>query len=145
MNIKDHSENGKREIGTGHVLVMDDEEILLKLLGIYLEGEGFTAESYSNPLEGLEAFSQNPDAFSLAVLDMTMPGMKGDKAALELKRLRPDLPVIICSGINEHFDGEHYPEGVDAFLQKPFGRSEFLSAVGNVLEGQSKSSDGKDL
>jgi len=132
VNKDERVENIEKSIETGLVLVMDDEQILLKLIGIYLDSMGYSSECYSKPQEGLEAFMHNPGAYTLAILDKTMPGMKGDQVALHLKKIRPDLPVILCSGFNDSFEEDHLPEGVDSFLQKPYTRDELIREITRV-------------
>jgi len=130
--------------GKGHVLVMDDEEILLKLMAIFLEGAGYSAECFSNPVEGVDAFRKNPGSYRFAVLDMTMPGMKGTQAALQLKEIRTDLPVLLCSGFSDGFDENRLPPGVDAFLYKPFGRDDLLREISKMTSPDQTPAEGEE-
>ncbi|MDC7231750.1 MAG: PAS domain S-box protein [Spirochaetales bacterium] len=115
------------------LLVVDDEPMILKLLKVSLEKEGYTVSGFSSAREALEAFSSDPDSYSLAVFDMTMPELKGDKLAELVKEINPDLPVILCSGSTDQLHDKGKSRVVDAVLNKPFTRLEILEKVSGLL------------
>ena len=117
----------------GLILVVDDEPLILRLVQTYLERSGMDCESYSSADEAFEEFRRNPESYSLVVADMTMPDMRGDQLARLIKALRPELPVILCSGYSEYADPERLPEGADALLSKPFASDDLLKVVGSFL------------
>jgi len=88
----------------------------------------------SSSIDALEIFKANPDNYDLVVTDMTMPNMTGDKLAKEILAVRPDLPVIICTGFSERINKEHAEViGVRGFLMKPVVKSEMAQMVRKVL------------
>ena len=71
-------------------------------------------------LNALDAFYATPDAFDLGISDMTMPNMTGDRLAEELISIRPEIPVIICTGFSERINKEKAEAiGIKSFLMKP--------------------------
>ena len=87
-------------------------------------------------LEALEAFRSNPNAFDIVVSDMTMPNMTGAQLTRELISIRPDIPIIICTGFSERIDRETAAGlGVKGFLMKPALRSEMAAMVRDLLDG----------
>jgi len=86
-------------------------------------------------LDALDAFRAPPDAFDLVITDMTMPNMTGDRLAEELISIRPDIPVIICTGFCERINKEKAEAiGIKGFLMKPIVRSEMAQTVRKVLD-----------
>jgi YesN/AraC family two-component response regulator len=80
-------------------------------------------------------FRAPPDAFDLVITDMTMPNMTGDRLAEELISIRPDFPVIICTGFSERINKEKTEAiGIKGFLMKPIVRSEMAQTVRKVLD-----------
>ena len=117
----------------GLVMVVDDEPLILKLIQTYMEKAGMECDCYSSADEAFDSFTENPEPFSLIVADMTMPGMRGDQLAAGVKAIRPELPIILCSGYSEYADPDNLPEGADALLGKPFSSDELLKTVGRIL------------
>jgi CheY-like chemotaxis protein len=86
-------------------------------------------------LETLEVFNRAPRSFDLDVIDYTMPGMTGLELAKKLLIIRPDLPVILCSGLNEPVSFEHIKEtGIKEFFSKPINKAEFAQLIRRVLD-----------
>jgi CheY-like chemotaxis protein len=91
-------------------------------------------EVQTNPLEALEGFRTAPDRYDLVITDMTMPRMTGEVLARELMRIRPDLPVIICTGYSERMTQARAREmGVRSLLIKPLARRDLAGAVEAAL------------
>jgi PAS domain S-box-containing protein len=107
--------------GSGLVLVVDDEETVRVTTARMLEASGFTTRLADNGRTGVEEFLSDPAAFTLVMLDLTMPHMDGDEAFRAIRAVRPDARVLLMSGFNEQevtarFSGA----GLAGFLQKPF-------------------------
>ena len=85
---------------TGHerILLIDDESAIVNMQSRQLTKLGYSVTTRTSGIEALELFRNKPDAFDLVITDMTMPRMTGDKLAIELIKIRPDIPVILCSG-----------------------------------------------
>jgi CheY-like chemotaxis protein len=80
--------------GTQRVLFVDDEESIAKIGGHVLKRLGYTVTTCTSSVEGMELFRSKPNAFDLVVNDMTMPNNTGDQLAIELLKIRPDIPMI---------------------------------------------------
>ena len=87
--------------GKERILIVDDEMALVNLEKQFLEHLGYEVESSISSLEALKEFEKRPGDFDLVITDMTMPGMTGDKLAMEMMKIRPDIPVIMCTGFSE--------------------------------------------
>ncbi len=116
------------------ILVVDDEESVVEFEKLVLELLGYTVTTATNSLEALELFQAQPDSFDLVLTDQTMPWLTGTELAAKINGLRPELPVIICSGYSSGFDGEVAKSpGVRAYAMKPFGKEELGRLVRQVL------------
>ncbi len=120
--------------GNQQILLVDDEITLAQLGKQMLEKLGYRVEVQTNPLEALEGFRTAPDRYDLVITDMTMPRMTGEALARELLRIRPDLPVIICTGYSERMTASRAREmGVRSLLIKPLARRDLTGAVEAAL------------
>ncbi len=100
-----------------------------------LERLGYKVTSRIRSLEALELFRKNPDQFDLVITDMTMPEMTGDKLARELMKIRPDIPIILCTGYSKRISEEKAKEmGIRAFLMKPIVMRDLAETVRKALE-----------
>jgi CheY-like chemotaxis protein len=100
-----------------------------------LERLGYYVTSRINSVEALEAFRAKPYAFDLVITDMTMPNMTGDQLASELISIRPDMPVIICTGFSERMNKEKAKAlGIKGYLMKPVIKSKMARLVRSVLD-----------
>jgi two-component system cell cycle sensor histidine kinase/response regulator CckA len=121
--------------GKERVLFVDDEEILIGSMGPMLERLGYRVTTRSDALEALDLFLRHPDGFDLVITDQTMPRMTGIDLAREILRVRPGLPVILCTGFSENVTGEDAASalGVRAVLMKPFTIQEMAEAIRRAL------------
>ncbi|MBF0552685.1 MAG: response regulator, partial [Deltaproteobacteria bacterium] len=100
-----------------------------------LERLGYMVTAKSSGVEALEAVREHPDGFDLLITDMAMPNMTGDKLAQAVLRLRPDIPVILCTGFSEAINEEKAREiGVKGFLMKPVDVTILAKLIRKVLE-----------
>jgi signal transduction histidine kinase len=81
-----------------HILFVDDEEAIVSVMRRMLERLGYAVTSLTNPAEALAAVHEKPDAFSLVVTDLTMPGMDGTRLGSLIRQVRPNLPMILTTG-----------------------------------------------
>ncbi|MFO7734479.1 MAG: ATP-binding protein [Candidatus Aminicenantes bacterium] len=120
--------------GTERVLFVDDEDIQIRAMTKLLEYLGYSVVGHSDPRQALDAFRREPGAFDLVITDHGMPNMPGDALAREFLRIRPGLPIILCTGYSETVDeGEARAMGVKAFMLKPFSVREIAEAIRRVL------------
>jgi len=120
--------------GTERILFVDDETALVNLGKRMLESLGYKVTTRTSSIEALELFKAKPDSFDLVITDMTMPNMTGDKLASELIRIKPEIPIIICSGYSAHINQEQaLTMGIRAFISKPVLKGDIAKAIRNVL------------
>ena len=121
--------------GRERILFVDDEPSI-EFLGKQMLGSlGYEVTTCGTAIAALELFRSDPSGFDLVITDMTMPLMTGDRMALEMMSLRPDLPVIICTGFNELLSKERVQEiGIRALLMKPFLKNEAATVIRHVLD-----------
>lgn len=123
------------------ILVVDDEKMILNLTQRILERADFNVEAVESGEDAEEAFADKPDRFSLAIIDVSLPGISGPETALRLRKLRPNLPVIFSSGHVIHPDD--LPDELQddiRILQKPYRANELIDAVKARIQSRSSSS-----
>ncbi|MCP3871985.1 MAG: response regulator, partial [Desulfobacteraceae bacterium] len=121
--------------GTENILFVDDEESIANMTEKILERLGYKIEKRLNPVKALELFKAKSDFFDLIITDMTMPQMTGVNLAEKLKEIRPDIPVIICTGHSAVIDEEKAIQlGIDGFVMKPVSKSKIAKAIRDVLD-----------
>jgi CheY-like chemotaxis protein len=121
--------------GQGRILFVDDEEMLVRLAQLQLERLGYEVVAHTTSLEALEAFRADPDGFALVITDQTMPIMTGAALMAELRHIRPDIPIILCTGFSHLInDAKVKTLGADALVMKPVVTHEFAAIVKQVLD-----------
>jgi len=117
------------------ILLVDDEESVAKLEKQMLERMGYKVTYRLHSIEAFEAFRTRPSSFDLVVTDMSMPNMSGDQLAKKLKSIRPDVPVIICTGFSERLHEDDISQKrIDGILMKPILKSDMAKTVRKVLD-----------
>jgi PAS domain S-box-containing protein len=125
--------------GQGRVMLVDDEEQIVEYERQVLERAGYTTSCFIDSEKALEALSAEPDDYDLLITDMAMPNMTGLQLFREIRRLRPDFPVLICTGYSEHVTAESSREmGINGYLAKPFTAKQFAVEVKRVLDERGK-------
>ncbi len=110
-----------------------------------LERLGYRVTSRISSMEALETFRSPSDQIDLVITDMTMPNMTGEQLAFELKHIRKDLPVILCTGFSEKMSKEKAEYlGIDGFLMKPIVKSELSKQIRAVLDGKKEAENAYD-
>jgi PAS domain S-box-containing protein len=121
--------------GNERILFVDDEPALVELSKQLMERLGYQVTVRTSSIEALELFKSQPDEFDLIITDMTMPNMTGDVLATKLLSIRPDIPVIICTGYSEKITQDLCDRlNIKALILKPIIRDELLVAVRRVLD-----------
>jgi PAS domain S-box-containing protein len=117
------------------ILVIDDEETVAEMTGIVLERAGYDVLVAGGGLEGLEIYEKNSDRIVLVVLDLTMPDLTGNQVLEELRKLNPELPIIISSGYTDRIAARKIglAERTD-FVQKPYEPDYLIERV-RLLRG----------
>jgi CheY-like chemotaxis protein len=101
-----------------------------------LERLGYEVTTRTSSIEALKLFRTKPDQFDLVITDMTMPHMTGDKLAQGLMQIRPDIPIILCTGFSERISEERAKGmGIKAFVMKPIVIRDIANTVRRILDG----------
>ena len=116
------------------VLVVDDEEQVLMVASLLLEKLGYRVTAMVSSVEALRYFEQNTESIDLLLTDMTMPGLTGLQLSREALKIKPELPIILCTGFSETINEKKAKaEGVREFLLKPIGKMDFAKAIRKAL------------
>ncbi len=116
--------------GTGNILFVDDEETLVSSFHDFLVSLGYNVQAVSDSRQALRIFMTNPQGVDMVITDYSMPGLRGDRLAQAILELRPDLPVVLCTGYSHSFnESEAAAMGIREFLKKPVGLRELAVAV----------------
>ncbi len=132
----DGDERPKRAItgGTESILFVDDEAPIVELNIVLLESLGYKVTGVECSVKALELFTKNPDQFDLVITDLTMPKLSGDHLARKLLKIKPDIPIILCTGFSATSNEKDAEEiGILAFIRKPILRREIAETIRNVL------------
>ena len=117
------------------ILFIDDEEILMSLNKIMLEELGYKVTASCDSREALRIYRQKPDQFDLVITDQTMPGLTGAELAMQMLQIRPDLPIILCTGYSSIISrDEARSMGIRSFAAKPLGRREIAALIRKTLD-----------
>ena len=120
--------------GTGDILFVDDEVLLARAAQVALQRLGYEVISTTSSPEALAVFQSEPYRFDLVVTDQTMPQMTGEMLTRELRRIRPDIPIILCTGFSYMMNDEKARAlGIDAFMMKPVDVHDLAVTIQQVL------------
>lgn len=118
----------------GTVLVVDDEDSVRSVAKIILEDSGFSVLTAADGQHGVELFREHADDIRVVLLDLTMPRMDGRQALREIRRIRPDVRVLLSSGYDEGEAGDELAGNrVTAFIQKPYRAEQLLRRIQAML------------
>ena len=121
--------------GKERILVVDDENSLLDMLNKMLTLLGYKVEVFQNPVEALKSFKTKPEKYDLVITDQSMPYITGDILAKELMNIRPDIPIILCTGYSELISEEEAGDiGIKSFLFKPVEKGKLARTIRKVLD-----------
>lgn len=121
--------------GSGVALVVDDEDSVRNVAERLLQRLGFETITAADGAQALERFKMHRERVRLVVLDMMMPVLSGRETLSALRRMEPDLPIVVASGFNEQETISRLAaRGLTSFLQKPFQAAELEDAVRRALE-----------
>jgi signal transduction histidine kinase/ActR/RegA family two-component response regulator len=121
--------------GKERILFVDDEELLVEMAERMLDRLGYKVLGKTDSVDALRTFGKDPAAFDLVITDQTMPQMTGAVLAQKLKEIRPDIPLILCTGYSETISQEKAESmGIDGFVMKPLSRNELGETIRRVLD-----------
>ena len=135
-SIKDPSSTEHQfKRGSEKVLLVDDESQIIQMETQRLEYLGYQVTSRTNPNDALELFEKDPDYFDLIITDMTMPKMTGGELSGKIREIKPDMPIIICTGYSEKVNADTIKEmNIQGFIQKPILLGEISNLIRKVLD-----------
>jgi CheY-like chemotaxis protein len=125
--------------GCESILLVDDEPSITKVGKRMLEDAGYKVMIANNSCDALDLFKNDPENFDLVMTDLTMPGMNGDKLTKKILDIRPDVPVVLCSGYqNKYVMNAPIKQLWHAFVQKPIKQEIFINTIRTVLDENKK-------
>ena len=125
--------------GTERILLIDDEAPVVQMEQQMLERLGYKVIVYTSSLDALGAFKAEPHAFDLIITDMTMPHMTGVQIADKIKKIRSDIPIILCTGFSHHIDkAKSFAMGIQGFVMKPVVMREMADVIRKLLDNPEK-------
>ena len=122
-------------MAAARILLVDDEISLIQLLEKYLRRLGYEVEAHPAPKDALHSFESAPQNYDLVIADLGMPDLPGDRLLTRMLEIRPEMPILICSG--SPFYLATLPRALEqqvAFLQKPFVPKMLAEAVEQLLK-----------
>jgi CheY-like chemotaxis protein len=121
--------------GKERILLIDDEEFLVEMGKQMLEQLGYAVTARTSSIDALKLFQANFDKYDLVITDMTMPLMTGDKLAKALLNVRPDIPIVICTGYSERISEESVKAiGIREYAMKPLVKRDLARIVRKMLD-----------
>lgn len=122
-------------LGKERILFVDDETALADIGMQMLQNLGYDVVAKTSSIEALENFRTQPDQFDIIVTDSTMPNMTGVELAKNIKRIRPDIPILLCTGYSEGISDETLKAiGIAGLLMKPIIREKIARGIRHALE-----------
>lgn len=121
--------------GNERILFIDDERMITYMHREVLERLGYQVVSISNSIEALDLFRNDPEIFDLIITDQGMPGLTGIELAKQILKIRPDIPVILCTGYSETVTRQDALKiGIKEFIIKPIIKREIAGVIRKVLD-----------
>ena len=121
--------------GQERILYVDDEPQIVKIGSRMLSQLGYSVTTSTSSVEALEIFQSHPDDFDLVISDVTMPHMTGDQLTEKLMEIRPNIPVILCTGYSKRLsEAKALESGIKAFAYKPIIKEDLAKTIRSVLD-----------
>ncbi|MDM8556266.1 response regulator [Desulfococcaceae bacterium HSG7] len=120
--------------GKGRLLVVDDEAVIIQSIELVLNDLGYETVCETDSTRALALFKQAPARFDLAITDLTMPKLTGIELSKAILALRPDMPIILCTGFGEEMNKKKaLSAGVREFVHKPISGADLAKIVHKIL------------
>lgn len=131
---------GELQGGSGKVLLVDDEEQVVQVTGEILQSLGYEVVGRTSPKDALQLFARAPEEFDLVITDLTMPDITGLELSEGLKRLRPNIPIILFTGYSDQVSKDAAVlAGIDEYCMKPISMRLLSTVVARFLGPRSNS------
>ncbi len=134
------SVSGEKQIEFGHerILYIDDEEFIIDMAREMISSLGYHVTIHQNSLEALALFQKHHNQFDLVITDQTMPDLTGINLAKKILEIRPDIPIILCTGFTDLIELETVQSiGIRKYIMKPYSKADISRAIREVIN-QSK-------
>jgi CheY-like chemotaxis protein len=116
------------------IMLVDDEVMIIKLFEKLLKKLDYQVISFSSSVAALDYFKNNSNLIDAVITDMTMPDLTGDRLTVKLLEIKPEIPVIICTGYSENISPEKAEElGAKSLMVKPVTLKEITEKLGKIL------------
>ena len=121
--------------GNEHLLLVDDEQVLLDMNADMLQRLGYRVTAKSNGFEALAVFNADPRGFDMVLSDQTMPGLTGEQLASHILALRPDIPFLLCTGYSAQISEEKISAlGIRGLAMKPLAKRDVAALIRQALD-----------
>jgi PAS domain S-box-containing protein len=132
----DESEQNRQlSTGTERILLVDDEHDIVEVGSLFLEKLGYQVDTSTSSEEAFELFKKKSGEYDLVITDMTMPGITGRELAEKMTQIQPDIPIVLCSGLNHRIDENDAKKmGIKAIVLKPLKLNEIAHTIRKVLD-----------
>ncbi|EIM64020.1 hybrid sensor histidine kinase/response regulator [Desulfobacter postgatei] len=118
-----------------HLLFVDDEDMILKVAKSMLDRLGYLSTTLTDPLAALADFRKEPFKYELVITDLYMPHMNGNCLAENIKEIRPDIPILLCTGFSDDITLDLMAQtGISDVLSKPLSIKEISDKIGKILK-----------
>ncbi len=133
--FKKESVSVKMPTGNESILLIDDEESLVDIASRMLQKIGYKVETQTDPIKALDLYRLGHSRFDLIITDMTMPNLSGEQLIVEIIKINPKVPVIMCTGFSDKIDRERALEiGAHNYIEKPLDKIQLASIVRKTLD-----------
>ena len=121
--------------GSEHILVVDDEELIVKIYDKILTSNGYKVSLFNDSLEALKHFTESPDSYDLILTDSAMPHLRGEDLSRRIREIRQDIPIILISGYKDFLDEDLFDEiGINHHASKPIELNKLLTLIRTALD-----------
>ena len=118
-----------------HFMIVDDENSVASFLGEFINTIGCLSTVFTDPTLALKAMQNSPHDYDILITDQTMPSLCGDELIQEIRKLNASIPVILCTGNNDHINAELVHKlDIQALLHKPFEKEDLLNSISQLLQ-----------
>ena len=125
--------------GEGHIMFVDDEPLLVEINRRMLMHLGYKVSAFTDSQEAFKAFAKSPESFDLLITDFTMPKMNGLQLVKQIHEIRPNLPVVMCTGYSDRMDPEiAASKKIDEFRFKPVVSADMAHMASRLILARAK-------
>jgi signal transduction histidine kinase/CheY-like chemotaxis protein len=143
--VQENDDISSIETGSERILLVDDEKDIIDVAQATLQGLGYHVTVMRDGVEAIRVFSETPDLFDLVVTDQNMPNITGMELAREVLAIRPNIPVVLCTGYSEIVPPDPEQAGLRGYIRKPVTRRELAAGIRHALHRHGRDSEEKEV